>query len=138
MPPPELLSLPPGHRYRTGDLVAGKLRLVRPLGKGGMGVVWVAHNETLDVHVAVKVIELCHVAKPKLVGARVLQEARTAARLGHAAVCRVFDYGETEQGDPFVVTELLHGETLADLLTRERRMPSARAVGLLLPIVDGW
>jgi serine/threonine-protein kinase len=102
-----------------------------------MGVVWVALNETLDVHVAVKVIDLRQVSKPKLVGARVLQEARTAARLGHPSICRVFDYGETEQGDPFVVTELLHGETLAEVLKHESRMAPTRAVALLLPIAEG-
>jgi serine/threonine protein kinase len=138
MPSPmDAPSLPPNHGYRTGDLIAQKFRLVRPLGKGGMGVVWVAHNETLDVHVAIKVIDLRHVAKPKLVSARVLQEARTAARLAHPSICRVFDYGETVQGDPFVVTELLHGETLAELLKQESRMPPTRAVALLLPIAEG-
>jgi hypothetical protein len=142
LPPSPMLSppqpsLPPGHRNLPGDLVADKYRLVRPLGKGGMGVVWVAHNSILDVHVAIKIIDIRHVARPKVVSARVLQEARTAARLGHAAVCRVFEFGETQHGDPFVVTELLHGETLADVLKRQSRMPAVQAVAWLLPIAEG-
>jgi serine/threonine-protein kinase len=130
-------SLPPDHPYVSGDVIADKFRLIRPLGKGGMGVVWVAHNQILDVHVAIKVIDLRHVGRPKVVSARVLQEARTAARLGHPAICRVFDFGETRHGDPFVVTELLHGETLAEVLKRQRRMPATQAVTWLLPIAEG-
>jgi hypothetical protein len=118
-------------------VIADKFRLIRPLGKGGMGVVWVAYNQILDVHVAIKVIDLRHVGKPKVVSARVLQEARAAARLGHPAICRVFDFGETQHGDPYVVTELLHGETLADVLKRQRRMPATQAVAWLLPIAEG-
>ena len=130
-------SLPPDHRYVAGEVIADKFRLIRPLGKGGMGVVWVAHHQSLDVHVAIKVIDLRHVGRPQVVSARVLQEARTAARLGHPAICRVFDFGETRHGDPFVVTELLHGETLAEVLKRQPRMPAAQAVAWLLPIAEG-
>ncbi|MFC1643160.1 serine/threonine-protein kinase [Myxococcota bacterium] len=130
-------SLPPNHHYQPGDVIAGRLHLVRPLGKGGMGVVWIVHHDVLDVHLAVKMIDLQCVSKPQTMCARVLQEARAAARLSHPAICRVFDYGQTELGDPYVVTELLHGETLAELIKREQRMVATRAVALLLPIVGG-
>jgi serine/threonine-protein kinase len=56
--------------------------------------------------------------------------------LGHPAIVRVFDFGRTRHGDPFVVMEQLHGETLAQLLTRDSRLPAIRAVQIMLPIAD--
>jgi eukaryotic-like serine/threonine-protein kinase len=122
--------------YLAGDVIENKYRLVRTLGEGGMGVVWVAHNVILDVNVALKLITLKHGSSQPLLAKRLLQEARTAAQLGHPAICRVFDYGQTHHGDPFVVSELLHGETLGDLLHSDTRLPATRAVQILLPIID--
>jgi serine/threonine-protein kinase len=136
LPLPELDAEDTG-RYAPGDVVAGKYRLIRTLGAGGMGVVWVAQNEVLDVHVALKIIDVNQSSRPKQLVARVLTEARTAARLAHPAICRVFDFGESSLGDPFVVSELLHGETLADQLEAEPRIPALRAVQLILPIAEG-
>src|SRR5690242_11723951 len=99
-----------------------------------MGVVWVAHNLVLDVHVAVKLI------RGSIAGsgaaARLLREARAAARIAHPGVVRVFDYGTTDRFDPFIVMELLEGETLRDLLEREQRLSPMRAVAYLLPVAD--
>ncbi len=121
----------------SSAVIAGKYVLVRRLGAGGMGVVWVAHNPVLDVHVAIKLIDLEASPNPKRMAERLLQEARAAARIAHPAICRVFDFGETDAGDPFIVSELLHGETLGDFLHATPRLDSLRAVQLLLPIVDG-
>src|SRR5687768_5640624 len=74
--------------YEPGTTVAGKYRLLELLGEGGMGTVWRAHNETLDVDVAVKLLRRDdpeNVEGP-LAGDRLLQEARAAARLGHPAI----------------------------------------------------
>jgi serine/threonine-protein kinase len=65
------------------------------------------------------------------------REAHAAARLGHPALVRVFDFGWTRHGDPYLVMELVQGETLAALVKREARVPAIRAVQTLLPIVDG-
>jgi eukaryotic-like serine/threonine-protein kinase len=92
--------------------------------------VWVAHNSVLDVHCAVKLIE----AGSKQVADRLLDEARAAARLGHQAIVRVLDYGETGRGDPFIAMELLDGEDLAQLMERQGRLPAVEAVQMLLPI----
>ncbi|MBN2193136.1 MAG: serine/threonine protein kinase [Polyangiaceae bacterium] len=130
----------PSHRPRAfvaNAVIAGKYVLVRRLGAGGMGVVWVAHNRVLDVHVAMKVIDLEQTPSPKRVAARLLQEARAAARIAHPAICRVFDFGETEAGDPFIVSELLHGETLGSLMAQTPRMDARQAVQFVLPIVHG-
>jgi serine/threonine-protein kinase len=65
------------------------------------------------------------------------REAHAAARLGHPALVRVFDFGWTRHGDPYLVMELVQCETLEALLKRELRMPAIRAVQTLLPIADG-
>jgi serine/threonine protein kinase len=116
--------------YRPGEIVDEKYILIRKIGEGGMGTVWVAHNSVLDVHCALKMIE----AGSKQVAERLLDEARAAARLGHPAIVRVLDYGETGRGDPFIAMELLDGEDLAQLMERQGRMPEVEAVQLLLPI----
>jgi len=121
--------------YLPGEIIENKYRLMRPLGEGGMGTVWVAHNVVLDVHVAIKLINMRD-SNSQRSSDRLLQEARAAARLGHPAIVRVFDFGRTRRGDPFVVMELIRGVTLADHAEKEQRLPAIRAVQLMLPIAD--
>ncbi len=128
--PPELEPNP----YLPGEVIADRYRLQRELGRGGMGVVWVAHSLVLGVDVALKLIR-ASAAGP--LASRMAREAHAAARLGHPALVRVFDFGWTNRGDPFLVMELVQGETLAALLARESRLPAIRAVQMLLPIADG-
>jgi serine/threonine-protein kinase len=126
--------------YLAGDVIDHKYRLVRLLGRGGMGVVWVARNVILDVDIAIKLIALRRGLNRALQTQRMLQEARTAAQLGHPAICRVFDFGETHLGDPFVASELMRGETLADTIDAVHNGPpylATKAVQTLLPIIDG-
>jgi eukaryotic-like serine/threonine-protein kinase len=100
-----------------------------------MGVVWVAHSLVLGVDVAIKLIRAGR-ADPDL-ASRMAREAQVTATLGHSAIVRVFDFGTTERGDPFLVMELAHGETLAALLRREGKLTAVQALRLVLPIVDG-
>jgi serine/threonine-protein kinase len=120
-------------RYGPGNVVGGKYRLVRVLGHGGMGDVWLAHNETLDIDVAVKLLRAD--AGSEETADRLLREARAAARLGDPAIVRVFDFGRAEFGEPYIVMELLDGEDLATLLARGGRLGATKAVRILLPIV---
>jgi eukaryotic-like serine/threonine-protein kinase len=120
--------------YAPGFVIASKYELTRVLGEGGMGSVWLARNLALDADVAVKLIRPVIALDES--SQRLLGEARAAARLGHPAIVRVFDFGTTELGDPFIVMELLPGETLADVLDRQGRLPASQAVQLLLPIAS--
>jgi serine/threonine-protein kinase len=120
--------------YVPGDVIDGKYRLTRIIGRGGMGAVWLAHNLPLDMAVAVKLIRRDRTA-PEAAG-RLLQEARAAARLKHPSIVRVFDFGESEQGDPFIVMELLNGESFAAILRRKKRLSPAIAVQTLLPVAS--
>jgi serine/threonine-protein kinase len=118
--------------YEEGQVLGGKYRLERLLAQGGMGSVWRATNTSLDVEVAVKVIAAAD--DRAWLRARFLQEAHAAARLRHPAIVRVFDVDQTPLGDPFIVMELLEGETLAKRLTP--RLEPVEAVRFLLPIAD--
>jgi hypothetical protein len=94
------------------DAIAlGRYRLVRRLGHGAFGVVWLAHDEQLDRMVAVKRIEL-HDGQ---VAARAEREAIAAARLSHPAIVTLFEAGRDEHA-VHLVSELVRGPTLADLI----------------------
>jgi serine/threonine-protein kinase len=107
-PPPAsravLDALPPVSRvYKPGDVIAGKYQLNRILGQGGMGEVWVARNRDLDADVAIKLIRAESSADDS--ADRLLREAQAAARLSGPAIVRVFDFGKTQYGDPYIVME---------------------------------
>jgi serine/threonine-protein kinase len=118
--------------YTRGSVIDGKYRLIAPIGEGGMGSVWAAHSNKLDVTVAIKLIRVDTAHEDS--AARLLREARVMARLADPGIVRVFDVGETEQGQPFVVMELLTGATLREVLDAGR-LEAVRTVRLLLPIV---
>jgi serine/threonine-protein kinase len=118
--------------YGPGAIIGDKYRLIRVIGRGGMGAVWVAHNIALDVEVAIKLMRRDR-ATPEA-AARFTTEARAAARLGHPSIVRVFDFGETSRGDPFIVMELLHGESFGALLNRKKKLSATVAVQTLLPV----
>ncbi|HEY4105890.1 MAG TPA: serine/threonine-protein kinase, partial [Polyangiaceae bacterium] len=130
---PESALTAPITRHQPGSILAEKYRLEALLGEGGMGAVWRASNLLLELPVAIKLIRAD--LDRNALRARLQLEARSVAKVGHPAIVRVYDVSETEQGDPFIVMELLHGETLAQMLTRGR-LSSVRAVQLLLPIID--
>jgi serine/threonine protein kinase len=118
--------------HAPGDVLAGKYQIVGLLGEGGMGTVWRAHSLLLDIDVAIKVL---HRERADLHAAeRLLREARATAKLGHPAIVRAFDLGETDAGEPFLVMELLQGTSLAGWMQQRGRMPATQAVQMLLPI----
>lgn len=122
--------------YEPGVIVAQKFQLVRILGEGGMGSVWVAKNLALDVHVALKLIRAELARSVPGLEERLLQEARAAASIEHPAVIKIFDFGLTELRDPFIAMELLHGESLAGTVKRRGKVNAVRAVQTLLPITE--
>ena len=128
-----VIGPPVAGKYEAGAVLAGKYRLEALLGEGGMGSVWRACNVHLDLPVAIKLIR-ADLDRGAL-RARLQLEARAAAKIGHPSIVRVYDVGESELGDPFIVMEHLRGETLGQLL-RAGRLPATRAVQLLLPIID--
>ncbi len=124
---------PDDGRYVAGDTIGHKYVLQSPIGEGGMGIVWNALNRDLGTRVAIKLIHA--VASSTTLGDRLLKEARILGRLEHPGIVRVFDLGSTAHGDPYIVMELLSGESLAELAARGP-MDSRRAVQLMLPIAE--
>jgi serine/threonine-protein kinase len=114
-------------------MLAGKYRLELLLGEGGMGFVWSAYNTELELPVAIKLLR--GGASHATLVERLRLEARAAARLVHPSIVRIFDIALADNGDPFIVMELLSGENLAQKLSRGR-MSGVDAVQLLLPIAD--
>ncbi|WP_437961039.1 bifunctional serine/threonine-protein kinase/formylglycine-generating enzyme family protein [Sorangium sp. So ce119] len=115
---------------RPDAVIADKLHLLRPLGQGGMGVVWAARHLALDTDVAVKFIRPERVAANPALVARFQREARATARIAHPHVVQVMDYGAVDGAVPYLVMELLRGFSLAELLERGGRLSFATARSL--------
>jgi eukaryotic-like serine/threonine-protein kinase len=102
---------------KRGTVINEKIRLVRPLGEGAMGTVWVAHHLALDTEVAVKFISRKMTADHPEVLGRFEMEAKATARIKSPHIVQVFDAG-VAHGTPYIVMELLEGESLAARLER--------------------
>lgn len=118
-----------------GRVLAGKYRLVAELGRGGMGSVWRADHVELRSPVAVKLIDPA-LADTREGQSRFLREARAAGSLRSTHVVSVFDYG-VDEGTPFLVMELLEGESLATRLEKRGRLPLAEVSALMKQVVRG-
>ena len=115
----------------TETLAAGRYRVERTLGSGGMAVVYLAHDEELHRGVAIKVLAE-HLADDDSFRARFLQESKLAGRLSHPNVVQVYDAGESE-GSPYIVMEYVPGDTIA----QRGKLSSRDAVPLALQACAG-
>jgi tetratricopeptide (TPR) repeat protein len=119
--------------FAPGDVFAGRYRMIAPLGRGGMGVVWRADDLVLQTPVALKLID----ASSRDARERILNEVRLSRQITHPAVCRVFDVGEAPDGAVFYTMELVDGEDLASLLRRVGRLPSPKVVDIARQLCGG-
>ena len=123
----------------VGDLLAGRYRIVAPLGSGGMATVHRARDERLDRDVAIKVL-LPNLAGDPATAARFEGEARSLAAASHPSVVAVYDVdaGDPAKGrEPFFVMELCAGGSLATRLTGARRIPPDELVPILVSVAEG-
>ena len=116
---------------RAGDVLAGKYRVDRVLGVGGMGVVVAARHLSLDERVAIKFLLPEAVGTPEAV-ARFVREARAAVRIKSEHVARVIDVGKLDSGAPYMVMEYLDGSDLAAWVAQRGKMAIEQAVEFLL------
>jgi serine/threonine-protein kinase len=114
-----------------GDVLAGKYRVERVLGEGGMGVVVAAHHLQLDQKVALKFLLPAALTSPDSV-ARFLREARAVAKIRSEHVARVIDFGQLENGSPYIVMEYLEGSDLSKWLEQRGVLPVAQAIDFVL------
>lgn len=117
-----------------GETLAGKYRVERVLGRGGMGIVVTARHLELDERVAIKFL----VGEPSQVAVdRFLREGRAAVKVKGEHVCRVFDFGRLEEtGEPYIVMEHLEGTDLARKLDRDGPQPAEAVVGWMIEACD--
>jgi serine/threonine protein kinase len=116
---------------RQGQVLAGKYRVVRVLGAGGMGMVVEANHVQLETRVAIKVLLPQMLESPDAV-ARFEREARAAVRISSEHVARVFDVGTLPNGAPYIVMEFLEGSDLAAWLRSRGPLPIPQAVEFVL------
>jgi eukaryotic-like serine/threonine-protein kinase len=115
-----------------GRIVADRYALKRPVGRGGMGVVWHARDVVLGRDVAVKEVVLPPTlpdSERRAAQARVMREARAAARLNHPNAVTVYDVVQ-DQGGTFIVMELVGAPTLAELVRAEGPLPPERVAAI--------
>src|SRR5215218_9144026 len=117
------------------QLIAGRFRIEREIGTGGMGTVYLATHLDLERPVAVKIIRR-EFAGDADVADRFLREARTMAKLHHPHAAMIFDAGNLPDGRHFIVMEFVEGETLSQALAREGRFSFAEAIGIATQICD--
>lgn len=118
--------------FKSGDVFAGRFRMVTRLGRGGMGDVWRADDLVLDTPVALKLIK----STGPSTRAQILNEVRLARQITHPSVCRVFDVGE-DSGIVFFSMELVNGEDLATLLRRVGRLTTERVLEVARQLCEG-
>ena len=114
----------------TGETIAGRYRLLEPLGRGAMSAVWLAHDDELERQVAVKVLAAS--ADP----ARFEREARAVAALSHPNICSLYDYGEAD-GRPYMVLEYLPNGSLEDRLRDGQRLADPETLRVATEIAAG-
>jgi serine/threonine-protein kinase len=107
-----LLSLADG---RIGSTLAGRYLIESELGVGGMATVYRAQHKLVERLCAIKILN-AQFAEDPVLRERFVREAKHAQRLSHPNVIEIFDQGETEEGTPFLVMELLEGRSLADVI----------------------
>ncbi|MBI9113841.1 serine/threonine protein kinase [Sanguibacter suaedae] len=116
-------------RPAAGIALGGRYRLVRQIAVGGMGEVWVAHDDSLARDVAVKVLREEFAGNSDFLE-RLRTEARNSAALSHSNIAQLYDYGEQEASG-YLVMELVVGEPMSDLLEREPVLPVLRLLSIL-------
>jgi serine/threonine-protein kinase len=129
MPKPETI-------VNEGDFVAGKYRVEKILGAGGMGCVVSALHVELRQRVALKFL-LPKFAEDAQIVERFEREARAVVRLRSEHVVRVFDVGRIDSGIPYIVMEQLEGSNLATLVTSRGPLPGDEVIEYILQVCDG-
>ena len=122
----------------AGQLLGGRYRLVEPVGKGGMGQVWLGHDGVLEREVAVKGVLLpdgLPGTQHDYLVARAMREAQAAARLHHPGIVGVYDAVQCD-GVPWIVMEFISGPSLAQVITRDGPLPWERAAALGAHLAD--
>jgi len=127
-------STKPIERELSGRI--GKYEILRPLGKGAMGQVYLAHDTMLDRDVALKVM-VAQIADDPELKARFEREAKAVAKMTHPNVVTVFDLGNHVDGSPFIAMELLKGQDLQKAVRQTPPLALERKVAVIVQVLAG-
>jgi serine/threonine protein kinase len=122
----------------SGDVISGRYRLDAEIGRGGMGIVWKAHDQALERQVAMKRLQVpddLAAEDRDALKARFLREARAAARLDHPSIINVHDVVEDEEG-PWIVMQYVQGRSLEQIVRADGPLPVTRAAQVGLALLD--
>ena len=120
----------------TPDLIAGRYQVLRPVGRGGMGTVWLCRDEVLGREVAVKQIGALP-GESATDAARALREARSSAALNHRNVVSIFDIVDSEDGNAWLVMEYVPSRTLGEIVREDGPLPPPRAARIGAQVAEG-
>jgi serine/threonine protein kinase len=119
----------------VGTVVAERYRVLELVGKGGMGVVYKARHEMMERTVALKMLLPQLLADENAVP-RFQREARAASRINHSNIIGLHDFGQTEDGRPYLVMDYIEGESLSDVLKREGQLGVSRSAHIFIQVCD--
>lgn len=119
----------------VGTVLAGRYRIVRRLGEGAMGTVYLGEHLKFGRLDAIKVLR-DSMAQDREAAERFLRGARNASAIKHQNVCTVYDFSDAEGGFQFLAMEYVEGDTLADVLEREGPMAPGRALALARQVAE--
>ena len=119
----------------VGQVVADRYHIIKKLGEGGMGAVYLGEHVKMGRKSAIKVMTQAMANDPDAVS-RFNREAANASRLSHPNICQIYDFGETSDGLIYLAMEFIEGCSLSDLIEREGSLPPARAGSILRQSAD--
>jgi eukaryotic-like serine/threonine-protein kinase len=134
-PAPDSMSDAQSSHVPVGTVLEGKFRVTQEIGRGGMAAVYEAENIDIGKRVAVKILS-AELITSRVVRERFIREARAAAAIHSPYICEVYDSGMYHER-PFLVMELLDGESLYDRMTRVRQLKVSTCLKVLRHIVRG-
>ena len=130
------MALPNKTKIPVGTVLAGKYRITREIGRGGMAAVYEAANVDIGKRVAIKVLAQ-ELTTSAVVVERFLREARAAAAIRSPYICDIYDSGKLDDGRPFLVLELLEGESLYERMTKIRWLDVETTITIVTQVCRG-
>ncbi|MEM9189350.1 MAG: serine/threonine-protein kinase [Myxococcota bacterium] len=118
-----------------GQVVEGRYRLEKPIGEGGMGIVYLATHTVLNKKLAIKVLR-GDSSKDEGVVERFVQEARAATSIGHENIIDISDFGSLPDGTAYFVMEHLDGQPLSDMVAKGGAVPNHDAIQIVIQIAS--
>jgi len=119
----------------VGQVVADRYHIIKKLGEGGMGAVYLGEHVKMGRKSAIKVMNPGMAADPDAIS-RFNREASNASRISHPNVCQIYDFGETPDGVIYLAMEFIEGQALTDIIEKEGALPPVRAGKILKQAAD--